>query len=159
MNLNQRLQHELANLAPFSTGEHVLEIEADGRHLRCQLVALDSLACAFMRLTLRADSLVGRSPEQLRELGETLSAKLTYLLEPIRPIELDAEESSVQLRSTPPHKESNRTTYYELLASRRGELTLCRYSRLPGQQRQEVPAHVTREVLARLVSDFAAAVQ
>jgi hypothetical protein len=157
MSLNQQLQHELASLAPFSAGEHLLEIEAGGRHLRCQLVALDSLACAFLRLTLRADSLTGRSAEQLKELGETLSARLTYLLEPIRPIEFDAEESSVQLRSTPPHKDTNRTTYYELLASRRGELSLCRFSRSPGQQRQMVPAHVTREVLARLVSDFAAA--
>jgi hypothetical protein len=86
-----------------------------------------------------------------------LASKLTYLLEPISPIETDAHGCVVQLRSNPPQKEDDRTSYYELLVSRSGELSLSRYSRAVGQKRDVVPAHVTREVLVRMAADFAGA--
>jgi len=157
MTLTQQLQQALAKLAQFSTGEQSVEIDDGPRRLRCQLVALDSLACAFTRLALRVDSLAALPTDGLRETAERLSARLTYLLEPISPIEVDAQGCVVQMRSSPPHKETDRTTYYELLVSRWGELSLCRYTRASGQPREVIPAHVTREVLARLVADFAAA--
>jgi hypothetical protein len=78
------------------------------------------------------------------------------LLEPISPIETDAHGCVVQLRSNPPQKEADRTSYYELLVSRDGWLSLARYSRASGQKREVIPAQVTREVLLRLVGDFAA---
>ena len=56
-----------------------------------------------------------------------------------------------------PQKTPDRTTYYELLVAKRGELTLTRYSRAAGQVREVIPAQVTREVLLRLASDLAAA--
>ena len=61
------------------------------------------------------------------------------------------------MRSNPPHKDSDRTSYYELLVSRTGELSLVRYTRVGDQPREVIPAQVTREVLVRLASDFAAA--
>jgi hypothetical protein len=156
MTLTQGLQQKLAGLAPFSSGDELVEILDQARQLRCRLVALDSLACAFTRLALRADSLAGMSPERLKKTAEILSARLTYLLEPISPIEIDSQGCVVQMRSNPPQKESDRTTYYELLVSRTGELSLSRYARAAGESRQMIPAHVTREVLSRLVADFSA---
>lgn len=97
--------------------------------------------------------------DELKQTAERLSARLTYLLEPISPIEVDAHGCVVQMRSNPPHKDADRTTYYELLVSRAGELSLARYARASGQSREVIPAHVTREVLARLVSDFCAVAQ
>jgi hypothetical protein len=159
MTLQERLQQTLAGLSTFSTGQQLLEIDEGTRHLRCQLVALDSLACAFTRLALRADALAGVPLDRLKQTAERLSSRLTYLLEPISPIEIDAQGCVVQLRSNPPHKETDRTSYYELLVSRSGELSLARYARIPGQPRQSIPAQVTREVLARLVADFSAAAE
>lgn len=156
MTLNQQLQQALSNLSPFSAGEQVVEARDSGQTLRCQLVALDTLACAFTRLSLQADSLSVMSIDQLKATAENLAGRLTYLLEPISPIEIDSQGCVVQLRSSPPHKETDRTSYYELLVSRLGEISLCRYTRTQGQERQPIPAEVTREVLGRLVADFSA---
>ena len=157
MTLVQQLGQELNALPPFSGGERLLEAREGNQELRCELLALDSLACSFRRLTLRADKLLGMSVEQLKHVAEQLSARLTYLLEPIHPIETDAEGCIVQMRSNPPNKDTDRTTYYELLVARAGELSLCRYARPVGQPREAIAAHVTREVLVRLVADFSAA--
>jgi hypothetical protein len=158
MTLQEQLQQQLTGSQPFSSGEQVLEASEGARSLRCELVALDSLACAFTRLSLRSDALRQLSSAQLRAAAEGLAKRLTYLLEPIRPIEVDAEGAVVQLRSDPPHKETDRTSYYELLLSRGCELSLVRYARPAGQPRQPIAAQVTREVLVRLAGDLADAV-
>jgi hypothetical protein len=156
MTLKGQLQQALAGIPLFSSGEHLLEISLGAQELKCQLVALDSLACSFTKLALRADTLAAMPLDGLKRAAEQLSSRLTYLLEPISPIEVDAHGCLVQMRSNPPQKDADLTSYYELLVSRSGELSLCRFSRAPGEQRQIIPAQVTREVLARLAADFSA---
>jgi len=156
MTLKDQLQQSLGSLSPFSSGEHLVVIDDGSQELRCQLVALDTMACAFTRLALRADSLTSVSIDELKTKAEQLSARLTYLLEPISPIEIDSEGCVVQLRSNPPQKEIDTTSYYELLLSRAGEISLCRYARPAGHQREIISAQVTREVLVRLAGDFSA---
>lgn len=157
MTLQEQLKQALDAMSAFGTGRQPVDVDAGGQRLSCELTALDSLACAFERLTLTADTLAGRSSADLKKAAEQLSARLTYLLEPISPIETDAEGCVVQMRSNPPQRDSDRTSYYELLVARSGELSLTRYSRPTGQSRQVIPAHVTREVLLRLATDFSAA--
>lgn len=157
MTLKPQLEQTLAGMAPFSTGEQSIDLVDGELRLHCNLVALDSLACAFSRLALAADRLSGLDSGDLQQVAAQLSAKLTYLLEPISPIETDSEGCVVQMRSNPPHKDADRTSYYELLVSRGGELSLTRYTRASGQPREVVPAHVTREVLCRLAGDLAEA--
>jgi hypothetical protein len=156
MTLKEKLKQALSNTSPFSSGDHVVAVDDGPRRLECRLLALDTLGCAFTRLALRADALAAMSSDELRETAEKLAARLTYLLEPISPIETDAHGCVVQMRSNPPHKDADRTSYYELLVSRSGELSLCRYTRPVGSERQLIPAEVTREVLCRLADDFAA---
>ncbi len=156
MSLQNEIKRSLAAAGTFSSGQQVVEASDGPRRIACELVALDSLACAFNRLTLHADSLTQLSTDQLKSAAEQLSARLTYLLEPISPIEIDSQGCMVQLRSSPPQKDDNGTSYYELLVSRAGQISLIRYSRAPGATRTIIPAQVTREVLLRLVSDFAA---
>ena len=156
MTFKVHLHEALDRAGPFAGGERTVSIDHGSQHLECHLVALDSLACAFTRLALAAPSLAAMSGEGLKRTAEALASRLTYLLEPISPIENDAEGCEVQTRSNPPHKDSDRTSYYELLVSRSGALSLCRYSRIPGQNREVIPAHVTREVLVRLAGDFSA---
>jgi hypothetical protein len=108
-------------------------------------------------LTLTAPKLTGAAADVLKSTAEALSKRLTYLLEPISPIETDSQGCTVQMRSMPPHKEDKVTSYYELLVSRDGRLSLVRYQRAPGNPRQAIAAHVTREVLVRLVGDLSSA--
>jgi hypothetical protein len=77
-------------------------------------------------------------------------------MEPISPIELDAAACVVQLRSTPPQKDDDGRSYYELMVRRGGEISLRRFRKEPGMSRQPIAANMTREVLLRLVGDFCA---
>lgn len=158
MTLTEKLKEALANCPQFTSGDCTLQVDDAGRRLECRLLALEPLACALTRLALQSDQLSAMSSEQLKKTAENLSKRLTYLLEPISPIETDAHGCVVQLRSNPPHKDTDRTSYYELLVSRSGELSLCRYTRPAGAQRELIAAQLTREVLLRLASDFAAVV-
>ncbi len=118
MTLKEQLHQALIAMPQFSSGEQSIDVSESGQQLSCQLTALDSLACSFTRLALRADGLSNRSTDDLKRIAEQLSAKLTYLLEPISPIETDSEGCVVQMRSNPPQKDADRTSYYELLVAR-----------------------------------------
>ncbi len=158
MTLSTNFKEALANAGTFTSGDQTVAAASGPKRLECRLIALEPLACSLTELVLRADSLSAMAPEGLANVAEALAARLTYLLEPISPIETDAEGCTVQMRSNPPQKDADRTSYYELLVSRAGELSLCRYTRAAKSQRQRVPFQVTREVLLRLAGDFDAVV-
>jgi hypothetical protein len=161
MSLKTKVSDALDLLSASTPGESepkTINIEADGLRLTCEALEVGTLGCAFQRFELASDKLARAETPRLREISEQLSAKLTYLLEAISPIEIDEAGCVVQLRSNPPHKDENGTSYYELLVRRGGSLTLCRYNRPKDTARQTLTAHVTREVFLRLVEDFSAAV-
>lgn len=138
-------------------GSRTIIVQHPDGQLTCELSALDAVGCSVDHLTLSAASLAGAVPDRLRAISQDLAKRLTYLLEPISPIEFDADACHVQMRSSPPAKDEDGTTYYELLVRRGGAISLQRYQKLPGQPRTTIPAHFTRQVLLRLVDDFAAA--
>jgi len=142
-----------------ANGPFHLDIVAGSQRLDCDFAAFDTLACSLTRFTLAADALRTKTPEQLKRLGESLASRLTYLLEPISPIEFDREQCVVQLRSNPPERDEDRTSYYELVAQRTGTLSLYRYAKTPGSVRESIPMNFTREVFFRLVTDFSAAAE
>jgi hypothetical protein len=156
MTLVEQTRTALAAVPAFAGDPRTLSTEHDGLRLTCDLTALDSLACEFTRFAVRAGKLAAASIDELKRVSEKLAARLTYLLEPISPVEVDAQQCVVQLRSNPPQRDADRTSYYELLVRRGGEMSLCRWSKQPGDVRQALAAQVTREVLLRLVGDFAA---
>ncbi len=139
-----------------ASGPFHLGLTEGMQRLDCDFAALDTLACSLTRFQLATDALRTKSPEQLKRLGEDLSRRLTYLLEPISPIEFDREQCVVQLRSNPPERDEGRTSYYELVAQRSGTVSLHRYAKTPGEVREPIPMNFTREVFFRLVSDFSA---
>lgn len=157
MSIVDEVKRTLAGWPAFAASPQLLEVSATGQRLRCALVALDTLACSFTRLDLDSDQLAGATLAKVKQVAEQLSHRLTYLLEPISPVEIDALGCLVQLRSNPPAKDEDGTSYYELLVSQRGNLSLCRYQRTAGAPRTTIPAHVTREVFLRLIGDFSAA--
>ena len=157
MNLTEKTRAALAAWPLMSGGSQTLSVEEAGQRLECEFSVLDTLACAFARFELRSDALASAPIERLRAVSEDLSRRVTDLLEPIAPIEVDADRCVVQMRSNPPQRDEQRTSYYELLVRRGGTLGLCRWAKEAGDVREPLLAHVTREVFLRLVADFSAA--
>ena len=157
MSIRPEIERELKRIQAVS-GRGLLQVDAEAGRVEADLVAVDAIGCAFQTLGLSTARLADASLDELKTISPSLTEKLTYLLEPIGMVEADADRCSIQLRSSPPQKGEDETSYYELMVRRGGDITLSRYSKKAGQLRQIIPAHVTREVLARLADDFAEAV-
>jgi hypothetical protein len=157
MTLQSQAETTLNSLPFFAQGSHSIDCQEAGQQLHCELTALDILACAFVKFELQSAVLATAEIDRLKAVAETLSKRLTYLLEPISPVEVDSGQCVVQLRSNPPQRDDKGASYYELLVQRGGRLSLCRWVKELGISRRAVPAQVTREVFLRLVADFSAA--
>ncbi|HQU45982.1 MAG: hypothetical protein B7Z73_10870, partial [Planctomycetia bacterium 21-64-5] len=127
MSLLEEAKQALAGLGNFAGTPHALVAVDGGERLECELTTLDRVGCEFTRFSLRADRLSAATMDQLKRVSEALAARLTYLLEPIKPIEQDADQCVIQMRSLPPQREADVTSYYEVLVRRGGELSLCRW--------------------------------
>src|ERR1700676_4985707 len=145
MNLKSRVAEALQSLGSFLSQPTTIDCTDGGQRLRCELAVLDSLACSFERLELESAALATGGMDRLKQVAENLSRRLTYLLEPISPVETDQQQCVVQMRSNPPQKDEVGTSYYELLVQRGGRLSLRRWVKEAGQVRRTVAAHVTRE--------------
>lgn len=128
------------------------------RTLKCQVLQCDPLGAAISDLVLETGELASADIAKLESASKSLCQRVTYLLEPISPIEIDATGCVVQMRSNPPHKDDNGLKYYELTLRQGGSVSLVRYEKQPGNSRLPVPATLTHEVLGRLVEDFSVAV-
>jgi hypothetical protein len=152
MTLQAKFNQQLTNLG--SGGAATLAVEDAPRQLACDIVRRDSLAISFNRLQLTTSELADADASCLERIGKVLAQRLTYLMEPISPIEIDKEGCIVQLRSNPPQRDDDGRSYYELTVRRGGDIALARYRKENGAARQQIPATVTREILLRLVGDF-----
>ena len=130
----------------------------DGNQLKISMIAVDSIGCAFDLIDYQCQQLQNRSMDELQKLADELASRITYLLEPIRTVEVDSDHATVQMRSDRPQTSDDGKSYYELLA-RPGSLQLCRYLKPLGQPRERTAAHVTQEVLTRLVGDLVGAAE
>lgn len=157
MTLQSQAAAALNSLPLFSKASHPIDCRDGGQHLHCEVLVHEQLALAFQRLEVESAALATASLGRLKLIAEDLSRRLTYLLEPISPVEVDAQQCVVQLRSNPPQRDENGASYYELLVQRGGRLSLCRWVKEPGEVRRQVPAQVTCEVFLRLVADFSGA--
>lgn len=130
-----------------------------GPTVEVDFTAVDSLGCAFRELRLSAEELKNVPFDRLRAWADELCRKVTYLLEHIGPLEADAEAQTVLIRSTPPTRQPDQTTFYEMLVQAPGRLNLRRYTRT-GQNSNRRPCDMqtTHEVLVRLVNDIVAAI-
>jgi hypothetical protein len=154
MTIQSQFQQQLTKLG--TGGAATVIAEAQPRKLSCDVVERNALAVSFNILRLTTAELASSSAADLERLGKALSDRLTYLMEPIAPIEIDAQACIVQLRSNPPQRDDDGRSYYELTVRRGGEIALVRFRKETRATRQQIPATVTREVLLRLVGDFCA---
>jgi hypothetical protein len=154
MTLRTQFEHELNQLG--AGGAATVDTTSGNRRLTCDLVERNSLAVAFQALRVATPELATTTSTELERMAKALSERLTYLMEPIRPIEIDADACIAQLRSSPPQRDDDGRSYYELTVRRGGEIALARYRKESGTPREQIAAHVTREVLLRLADDFEA---
>jgi hypothetical protein len=152
MSLSQQLLSQLKTVAG-QTGA-LLSVADGPRTVRCDAVQCDAMAVTIQLLALETGELAGVAQQQLEAASRDLCSRVNYLLEPISPIEIDAQGCSVQMRSNPPQSDDNGRRYYELMLRRGGSVSLQRYEKLPGAVRTIVPAALTHEVVGRLVDDF-----
>lgn len=157
MNLQQQFERELANLG--SGGATTLSIQTPPRSLICDVLERNSLAVSLNQLRLSTSELASADAAKLERTGKALAGKLTYLMEPISPIEFDRDSCVVQLRSNPPQRDDDGRSYFELLVRRGGEIALSRYRKDNGNVRVSISATLTREVVVRLVTDFCAVLE
>jgi len=119
--------------------------------------ALDSVGVAFDALEYAATDRNDWTSDALNAWGEKLAKRVTYLMEPLRVLEIDAGGGEVQIRSASPTPRAESRTYYEIRLNRKGT---CRLERLAydetTRQRQRTSCHLTREVVERLADDIAA---
>lgn len=154
MNLREQIEAKLNRLMSDQPREGRLSIDTGNGHLNCKFASVNDLACAIVELHFQPANR-DISFDAVRRSSEILSDRLNYLLEPIKPIETDAEQGVVQMRSCPPNRQDKSTSYYEVVLQGGGELSLCRYTKSRGNPRRLMPANVTREVFGHLVSDLA----
>lgn len=154
MTLQAKFDQELMNLG--SAIAAIVSVSEGERTLSCDVSECNSLGVSFNYLRVATPELASATPAELERIGKVLSQRLTYLMEPIAPIELDSEACIVQLRSNPPQRDDDGRSYYELTVSRGGQIALGRYRKDNGNARQPIVATVTREVMVRLVGDFCA---
>jgi hypothetical protein len=156
MSLSAKLLGELR--AVVGQRHQSLAVAAGQRSVRCNADDCEPLAATVIDLVLETPELASATAFELQAASAELAKRVNYLLEPIAPIELDAQGCTVQMRSNPPQQDDNGRRYYELLLRRGGSIALCRFEKQPGQPRTRVPAVLTHEVIGRLVDDFSATV-
>ncbi len=99
------------------------------------------------------------SNEELKGWGDRLSARLSYLMEPLIVQEADPIGGQVTLRSKAPTPREGQNAFYELRLDRRGTAHLGRFA-FDDQARRRRPesCQFTREVLGRLADDLVASI-
>jgi hypothetical protein len=121
------------------------------------LTALDGVGLAFSSLEFATSSRGEWTSQALNEWGNRLASRVTYLMEPLKVIEVDAGGGEVQLRSQSPTAKDAARGYYEMRLFRDGTLRMQRFSFDEAtRQRRQSPCQLTREVLERLADDITA---
>ena len=156
MKLRDELLQELQS--KLGQTQFLVAVSDGPRTLKCQVEQCDPLGAAVTQLSLETAELASVDIAKLEAASQSLCQRVNYLLEPISPIETDADGCVVQMRSSPPQKNDTGRYYYELLLRRGGAVTLSRYEKQAGSARIQVPATLTHEVLGRLAEDFHTAI-
>jgi hypothetical protein len=132
----------------------------DGIDLAVDVTAADSLSCSCREVRMRVPALNKAAADVLKKWAERLCARVTYLLEPLGPLETDVEGRQVLVRSKSPDERDSAKTFYEVLLQSQGAgvFTLRRYRRADAGPREHVDLRTTYELLEKLADDLIATV-
>ena len=120
-------------------------VDDGSSRLTLNLTALDSVGLAFSALEFTTTSHPEEwSSEALRNWGERLAGRVTYLMEPLKVFEVDAGGGEVQIRSQNPTSRGERRGYYEVRLFKQGSLRMERLAfdeTHPGASDGRLPPH------------------
>jgi hypothetical protein len=159
MSLRPQLTQELQRLVGVQGGASIALTTPAGLRLQIQLTAVDSMSCSLSELQLFVQALQNAAFDVLRTWADSLSQRITYLLEQIGPLEYDPAAGQVLIRSVKPDSLPDGSQFYEIVLSSQsaGNFSLRRYRSTKGQPgRAPVDITVTHEVLLKLVDDLVA---
>lgn len=133
-----------------------ITIEDGPNRLTLGLTALDSVGVAFDNMEFTATDRTDWSSEALNAWGDRLAKRVTYLLEPLKVLEIDAGGGEVQVRSQAPTTRGEHRGFYEVRLFKQGVLRMDRFAfHEVTRQRSKTSCQFTREVLERLADDIA----
>lgn len=155
MSLSHALLAQVSDRVPFQNRVEQIIARADKTTVRCELSAAERLGFALTRLELIEEDQGMQTFAQLERRAEQLCAKVTYLLEPLQPIELDRQLGSALLRSRVPRRRGDLLSYYEVLANTDHHMTVQRfcYDRA-ARKRRVVEFVLSPDQLEMLVDDL-----
>ncbi|WP_337173730.1 hypothetical protein [Paludisphaera sp.] len=157
MTLSRKIADALDESTRVIAPPYTTEVHDGPDRVRLEIAALDSVGVALDALEYAALDRRDWTPQALNAWGERLSARLTYLLEPVGILESDAGAGLVLLRSREPSRRGDVRGYYEIWLGRDG---VCRVERVTFDEvkrlRSPARCHFTREVVERLADDIAA---
>src|SRR5690349_21072227 len=104
MNYHDTIAHEIN--AVVVAGGRKFSAPADNGSgvLVADMPEADTMSVSLDSLEFQSDSLASAATEQLSRIADRLAKKLTYLLEPLRVVEIDGGAGAVQMRSHPPYQ-------------------------------------------------------
>ena len=159
MSISSQLAGVFQQLIGLQTAQPRTVDLSDPSGLRCAIdfTGVDRLSCSISAIRLSVPTLQNVAVDVLRKWATGLSARVTYLLENLGPLEIDPNTGKVLIRSTPPDQQPDGTKYYEIIleSQSQGNFTLKRYRCEKGRAgRDTVEMHLTHEVLLKLLDDL-----
>ena len=159
MNLAAKLTDLLKN--PEASIAKTVSAEAQGNRARVDFADSDRYSIALQTLTVGCDSRIESDTQPfLSAKAAALARELSYLEEPLAVWELDGSTGIAQLRSTPPQREGESISYWEveLHTSATPFATLARYCWSPGlAERERLDYPATFALVGRMVGSVVAA--
>lgn len=154
MTLSRKIADALDRHGPYAGA---VSAEYEGNLLGLDIREGGPVGLAVDALSFQPARREGWAPEALKGWGDQLVARLSYLMEPIRVVEVDREAAEVQLRSATPTPRDGGRSYYEITLKETGALALRRWRFDEADRRREaIPCQFTREVVERLADDLVA---
>jgi hypothetical protein len=157
MNLSRKIAEAVESLPTDLSLPRWIEAEADNARIAVQLSSRGTLGLAFDLIDFDRYDRDELTTDQLRAWGNTLAARVNYLMEPLIVLEVDAEAGEAELRSKTPTPKGDRRSFYQIRLEAQGSLHLERIAfDETTRARQIVPFQMTLEVLERLTDDLVA---
>lgn len=120
--------------------------------------AIDKFSFAILQIELAQQnfSFAGSIPALVQKQAQSIEARIQYLQESLRCIELDRKAHIAQLRSAAPVRNGKARQYFEILLEEGKRLTIRRWEKHDGvAEREAVPFLLTEDLFVRLVNDLA----
>jgi hypothetical protein len=155
MTLAETLQQKLRDLpASESPSQHAVNIPGTPWQAKLSTEATGKIANAYKSVELTRDPSTPATTT-LGEWAAGIAGRVTGLLEPLRPVEIDATLNQAILRSETPTTQGPVKKYYEvhLTGTEHAEIHRYQANTETHSPREAIDFALTHEVAAKLVSD------